>query len=85
MGQNRLRVFAFGPIAPSGPWPPHSQDFYITQRRTTVGMTPLDEWSAHRRDLYLTTHTILTTDKLPCPVRNSNPQSQQTSGRRPTP
>jgi hypothetical protein len=28
-----------------------------TQRRTTVGRTPLDEWSAHRRDLYLTTHT----------------------------
>jgi len=27
-----------------------------TQRRATVGRTPLDEWSAHRRDLYLTTH-----------------------------
>jgi hypothetical protein len=27
-----------------------------TQRRTTVGRTPLDEWSAYRRDLYLTTH-----------------------------
>jgi len=27
-----------------------------TQRRTTVGRTPLDEWLAHRRDLYLTTH-----------------------------
>ena len=27
-----------------------------TQRRTTVGKTPLDEWSARRRDLYLTTH-----------------------------
>ena len=27
-----------------------------TQRRTTVGRTPLNEWSAHRRDLYLTTH-----------------------------
>ena len=27
-----------------------------TQRRTTVGRTPLDEWSARRRDLYLTTH-----------------------------
>ena len=26
-----------------------------TQRRTTVGRTPLDEWSACRRDLYLTT------------------------------
>jgi len=27
-----------------------------TQRRTTIGRTPLDEWSASRRDLYLTTH-----------------------------
>jgi hypothetical protein len=27
-----------------------------TQRRTTVGSSPLDEWSAPRRDLYLTTH-----------------------------
>jgi len=27
-----------------------------TQRRTTVGRTPLDEWSALRKDLYLTTH-----------------------------
>jgi len=29
-----------------------------TQRRTTVGRTPLDGWSARRRDLYLTTHNI---------------------------
>jgi hypothetical protein len=29
---------------------------YHTQRRTTVGRTPLDEWSANRRDLSLTTH-----------------------------
>ena len=27
-----------------------------TQRRSTVGRTPLGEWSARRRDLYLTTH-----------------------------
>jgi hypothetical protein len=27
-----------------------------TQRRTTVGRTPLDEWSARRKDLYPTTH-----------------------------
>ena len=27
-----------------------------TQRRSTVGRTPLDEWSARRKDLYLTTH-----------------------------
>ena len=27
-----------------------------TQRRTTVGRTPLGKWSAYRSDLYLTTH-----------------------------
>ena len=27
-----------------------------TQRRSTVGRTPLDERSARRRDFYLTTH-----------------------------
>jgi hypothetical protein len=27
-----------------------------TQRRATVGRTPLNEWSGRRRDLYLTTH-----------------------------
>jgi hypothetical protein len=30
-------------------------------------------------------HTTLTTDRHPCPRRNSNPQSQQANGRRPTP
>ena len=29
-----------------------------TQRRTTVGRTPLDEWSARRRDFYLISHNI---------------------------
>ena len=29
---------------------------YHTQRRTSVGRTPLEERSARRRDLYLTTH-----------------------------
>ena len=27
-----------------------------TQRRSTVGRTPLDEWPARRKNLYLTTH-----------------------------
>jgi hypothetical protein len=36
-----------------------------TQRRSTVGRTPLDKWSARRRDLYLTTHN--THDRHPCP------------------
>ena len=66
-------------------WAPHSWGFLDhTQQRTTVGRTPLEEWSARLRDLYLTTQT-LTTDKHPCPGWDSNPRSQQESGRRPTP
>jgi hypothetical protein len=62
-------------------WPPRSRGFVIT-RHATVGRTPPDEWSARRRDLYLTTHT---TEKHPCPWWDSNPWSQQASGRRPRP
>jgi len=36
--------------------PPFLRFLDHTQRRTTVGRTPLDEWSIRRRDLYLTTH-----------------------------
>jgi len=49
--------FFYGAATQRGSWPPHSWGFLEhTQRRTTVGRTPLDEWSARRRDLYLTTH-----------------------------
>ena len=50
-----------------------------TQWHTTVGSTPLDEGSARRRDLYLTTHNTYNTQTS---MRDSNPQSQQVSGRR---
>jgi len=44
-----------------------------TQRRTTVGRTPLGELSALRRDLYLTTHVTLTTNiRDPCGIRTLN-------------
>ena len=56
---------------------------YHTQRPTAVGRTPLDEWSACRRGLYLTTHN--THDRHPCPRWDSNPRSQQASGRILTP
>ena len=47
----------FGPKAPSGTRASSFTRFLDhTQRRRTVGRTPLDEWSARRRDLYLTTH-----------------------------
>jgi hypothetical protein len=49
---------------------------------TTHGRTPLGEWSARHRDLYTSTHTK---DGHPCLRWDSNPQSQPSSGRRPTP
>jgi hypothetical protein len=55
-----------------------------TQRRATVGRTPLDEWSIRRRDLYLTTHNTHNR-QTSMPRWDSNPQSQQASGRRSTP
>jgi len=43
-------------------------------------------WTSDQPDTEISTrqHTTLTGDRLPCPWRNSNPQSQQASGRRPT-
>ena len=55
-----------------------------TQRRSTVGRTPLDEWSARRRDIYLTTQNTHNR-QTSMPQWDSNPRSQQASGRRPTP
>jgi hypothetical protein len=47
----------FGATAPQWARAPSFTRFIDhTQRRTTVGRTPLDEGSARRRDLYLTTH-----------------------------
>jgi len=47
---------------------------YHTQRRTTVGRTPLDEWSARFRDLYLT--TLITNVHAPGGIRTHNPSRQ---------
>ena len=44
--------------------------------------TPPAEWSARHKDLYLTTHTTL--KRHPYLRRDSNPQSEQASVRRPT-
>ena len=49
--------FFCGAAAPRVPWPPYFFRFLVhSQRRITLGRTPLDEWSARRRDLYPTTH-----------------------------
>ena len=69
--------------APSGSGSPHYRGFTITLRHTTVGRAPPDERSAPLRDLYLTTHNNHNRHTSMSP-RDSNPQSQQASGRRPT-
>jgi hypothetical protein len=68
---------------PSGPRPPHYRGFMFTLRHTTLGRTPVDESSARRTDLYLTIHNTHKRETS-MPRRDSNPQSQQSSGRRPT-
>jgi len=79
-----LIFFYHDATAPSGPRPTYYRGFMITLRHTTLGRTPLDECSARRTDLYLTIHN---THKRQTSMtrRDSNPQSQQSSGRRPTP
>jgi hypothetical protein len=76
--------FLHGAAAQRGLWPPHSRGFFLRShtRRATVGKTPLDECSVRRRYLYLTTHNTHNR-QTSRPRRDSNPQSQQLSGRRP--
>ena len=69
------------PPPPSRPGPSHYRGFTITFRHTILGRTPLDEWSARLRDPHLWTHT---TYRHPWFLGDSNPRSQQASGRRPT-
>ena len=80
----RQLIFLFGATARSWPWPPHSQGFQITHNAPhsvwllwTIDQ-PVAETSTWQ-------HTTLTTDRHPCPRWDSNPQSQQASGRKPTP
>ena len=49
-----------------------------TQRRITVGRTPLDEWSAWSRDVYLTTHNTHNRYKCitPCGIQTRNPSKR---------
>jgi hypothetical protein len=60
-----------------------------TQRRTTIGRPLLEEWSVRHRDLYLTTHNTHTRQETrdihQFSGYDSNPQSQQAIGCRPTP
>ena len=50
-----------------------------TQRRTTVGRTPLNGWSPCRRDLYLTTHNTHNRHLCPSGIRNHNLRRRATA------
>ena len=56
-----------------------------TQRRITVGRTPLDEWSARRRDLYLTTHDTHNRQNIHAPggIRTQDLSRRAAAGRSP--
>jgi hypothetical protein len=81
-----LCLFCFRGNPPSsGPGPPHSRDFWITHKDETQSVGLL--WTSDQLVPETSTwqQTTLTTDRYQCPRYDSNPQSQQTSGRRPTP
>ena len=67
---------------PSGPGSPNYWGFEVTPSHITLCRAPLDEWSAHSSNL--TTQNVHKR-QTSMPPRDSNPQSQQASGRRPTP
>ena len=53
-------------------------------RHPKLSRIPMGEWPACRRNLYMTTHNT-SRDGYPRARWNSNPQSQQTRGRKPMP
>ena len=69
----------------SGLQPPRLRGFQITHNDApqSVGLLWTSDPSVAETSTWQ--HTTLTTDKHPCPRWDSNPQSQQASGRRPTP
>jgi len=70
---------------PSRPGPPHSRGFYITHNDAPQSVGLL--WTSDLLVAETSTwqHTTLTAERHPCPRWDLNPQSQQASGRRPTP
>jgi hypothetical protein len=80
LGTNSHRPPTRRDIPQQGPGPSQYPSFTITIGiHNTSSRTPLGEWSARSRDLYLTTQ-----NSHPCSRRDSKPQSQQASERRPT-
>jgi hypothetical protein len=77
-----LFIIFSGSAAERGLWPSHSRGFLITHIDAphSVGLL----WTSDQLDAKTSTweQTTHTTDKLPCPRWDSNPRSQQASGRR---
>jgi len=83
-----LYPWFFSPLWHFDPLPGHNfplRGFAIT----LIGHATFDRllWTSNQPEAQTFTwqHATLTTDIHPCPRWNSNPQSQQVSGRRPTP
>ena len=84
---NKLFLFFLCFLAqqpPSGPGPPHSRGFYITQNDAPQSVGLL--WTSDQLSAKTSTwqHTTLTTDRHPCLWWESNPQPQRANGGRPT-
>jgi hypothetical protein len=77
--------FPCGAAAKRGLWPSHSWVFYSAQNEApkSVGLF----WTYDQLVAETSTwqYTALTRNRHPCPRRNTKPQSQQASGRRPKP
>ena len=79
-----IYVFFYDATAPNEPGP------FIIEASRSHSDTQHSEallWKSDQPDAETSTvqHTTLTKDKHPCPRRDSNPQFQEASGRRPTP
>ena len=76
-------IFSSWRNSPSGPTLHHYRGYMITLKPQSITLL----WTSDQPDAETSTlqHTIFTTDRHPCPQRDSNPPSQQVSGRRPTP
>jgi hypothetical protein len=79
-----IYIFCCGAATQRGLWPPHSWGFKITHNNAPQSVGLL--WTSDQLVAEFSTwqHTTITTDKHPCHLWDSNPQSQQASGRRPT-
>ena len=86
-GSSRNEFF-FRPVtlrSNADPWPPQSPGFQITH--TDAPHSVWLPWTGDQAVAKTSTwqHTTFNIDKHPCPRRDSNAQSQQASGCRPTP